>query len=175
MLYSGSIDTSVKPAVLACLGDIALAINAQFTPFLANVMGAIQLACQYQIDPTSYEMIEYGNSLRSSILEAYIGITQGLKAVNATEGLAQYVPDIFRNMEAIYNAPNRSPQVLNGLVGLLGDLAETYPGGELTPILTSPWVQQCLREGRSSRYATKSTRNVARWAREMVKRACREQ
>ncbi|KAI8052236.1 armadillo-type protein [Syncephalis plumigaleata] len=175
MLYSANTHSDVKPAVLACLGDIALAIGGQFTPFLANVMGAIQLACQYQIDPANYETIDYGNALRGSILEAYIGITQGLKAASATEGLAQYVPDIFRNMETIYHTHNRSPQILNGLVGLLGDLAETYPDGELTPILTSAWVQQCLRDGRSSRFATKSTRNVARWAREMVKRACRGQ
>ncbi|KAI9593453.1 karyopherin Kap95 [Syncephalis fuscata] len=166
MLYSSNVNTAVKPAVLACVGDIALAINAQFTPFLANVMTAIQLACQYQIEPTNYEMVEYGNALRSGILEAYIGITQGLKAANATDGLIQYVPGIFLNMEEIYNTPNRSPQVLGGLVGLLGDLAETYPEGELTLALTAPWVQQCLRDG--------PARNVARWAREMVKRACRE-
>jgi importin subunit beta-1 len=85
--------------------------------------------------------------------------------------LAPHLPHLFEFMSTVYNDPERSDALLRNICGLLGDLAESFPGGEIKPLLISEWVNQCLKEGRSSRQNSATTREVARWAKEMVKRA----
>jgi importin subunit beta-1 len=84
---------------LSCFGDIAMAIGAQFEQFLPTVMSVLQQAGAMRADPvrrrqdehvfrstllsaqqSSYELIEYINTLREGILEAYTGVISGLKA-----------------------------------------------------------------------------------------------
>ena len=85
--------------------------------------------------------------------------------------LAPHLPHLFEFMSTVYNDPERSDALLRSICGLLGDLAESFPGGDIKNLLMSEWVVQCLKEGRSSRQNSVTTKEVARWAKEMVKRA----
>ncbi|RKP07815.1 armadillo-type protein [Thamnocephalis sphaerospora] len=171
-LQSATIAREVKPPVLSCFGDIALATGGQFEKYLPTTMLAIGQACSVRADPNNYDLIDYVNSLRSGILEAYVGIAQGLKSEEKAQLLLPYVPELFVFLREVYADPERTSSVVSNMVGLLGDLAEAFPNGQLKDVFCAPWVQQCLREGRTNRHASKSARDVARWAREMVKRAC---
>lgn len=52
------------------------------------------------------------------------------------------------------------------------DLAETFPNGQLKPLLQSEWISDCLKQARSKNVNSQSTKETARWAYEQVKQAC---
>lgn len=81
-LQSPVLHRNVKPAILSCFGDIALAIGGAFEPYLEFVMIVLQQASQLKAPKNNYDMIDYVNQLREGIFEAYVGITQGLKGGN---------------------------------------------------------------------------------------------
>jgi importin subunit beta-1 len=171
-LQSVTISRDVKPPVLSCFGDVALAIGGHFEKYLPTTMLAVGQACAIRAEMGNYDLIDYVNSLRNGILEAYIGITQGLKTDDKAGLLLPYVPELFSFLREVYADPERTVSIVSNMVGLLGDLAEVFPNGQLRELFQAQWVQQCLREGRTNRHATKAQRDIARWAREMVKRAC---
>ncbi len=76
---SSVLHRNVKPAILSCFGDIALAIGAGFENYLEFVMIVLQQATSLRAPKSNYDMVDYVNQLREGIFEAYVGITQGLK------------------------------------------------------------------------------------------------
>ncbi|KAF9983708.1 karyopherin beta [Mortierella antarctica] len=170
-LQSPLLHRNVKPAILSCFGDIALAIEGQFATYLDVTMAVLAQACNISASPADYDMIDYVNQLREGIVDAYVGIVQGLKTGENAALLGPHLAHMFQFMNATYNDPERSDSLLTSTIGLLGDLAETFPGGEIKAYLQGEWVQKCLKEGRSSRMNSNKTKEIARWAREMVKRA----
>lgn len=77
-LQSPILHRSVKPCILSCFGDIALAIGDKFEPYLEVVMMVLQQAGSMRADSENYEMIDYVNSLLEGNVEAYVGIVQGM-------------------------------------------------------------------------------------------------
>lgn len=51
------------------------------------------------------------------------------------------------------------------------DLAETFET-QLKNFFVQDWVNQLLRDARTSRHYGPSTKDTSRWAKEMIKRAC---
>jgi len=49
------------------------------------------------------------------------------------------------------------------------DVAEAFPGGELREYFQQEWISQCLKQARSRAGYRSSTKETARWAREMVR------
>ncbi|RKP02570.1 hypothetical protein CXG81DRAFT_29479 [Caulochytrium protostelioides] len=162
----------IKPAILSCFGDIALAINGHFVIYLDYVMQALSQAASLQIpvNTDDYEMIDYTNQLREGIIEAFVGITQGLKTGDKTALFAPHVPGILSFAEVVGTDPMRSEGVTRSLVGLLGDLADAFPPGQLKALFQQPWIESLLKSTRKDSRASPSTREVARWAVENVRR-----
>lgn len=52
-LQSTVLHRSVKPPILSCFGDVALAVGAGFEPFLETTMGVLQQAGAMRADPVS--------------------------------------------------------------------------------------------------------------------------
>jgi importin subunit beta-1 len=77
-LQSPILHRTVKPAILSCFGDIALAIGDAFSAYLEVVMMVLQQAGSMRADKDNYEMVDYVNTLYEGCLEAYVGIVQGL-------------------------------------------------------------------------------------------------
>ncbi len=50
------------------------------------------------------------------------------------------------------------------------DLAETFPPGFLKPLFCSPWVDAFLKEIKTDRGVSINTKEVGKWAREMVRK-----
>lgn len=87
-LSSEVLHRSVKPPILSCFGDIALAVGeTNFEPFLDATMNVLAQAGSMRADPTNYDIVEYVNTLREGILEAYTGIVGTYKQTAKCESL----------------------------------------------------------------------------------------
>lgn len=76
LLMSQSLNRVVKPHVISVFADISLAIEGRFDRYAATVLGMLEQAGEVAISTDDDDIIEYINTLRESILEAYIGIVQ---------------------------------------------------------------------------------------------------
>ncbi|MCJ1261525.1 karyopherin beta [Lobaria immixta] len=151
-LRSTSVSNQFKPAILQCFGDIAQAIGPHFEAYLNVVALVLQQAATVTMsDNGAYEMLDYIISLREGIMDAWSGIILALK-----QGKAQ--------------DPNRSEALLRSAMGVIGDLADTFPSGEYADYYRAEWVTQLIKETRSNREFQGRTVDTARWAREQVKR-----
>ncbi|CAO3657774.1 unnamed protein product [Umbelopsis ramanniana] len=170
-LQSPVLHSDVKPAILSCFGDIALAIGAEFEPFLDLVMLALQQVGGMRAEKDNWELMDYVVRLHEGSVEAYVGIVQGLGSGQKIHLLAPHVPAIFGFLGMVTTEDTPTETLVRSTVGLIGDFADAFQGGELKQYLAADWVMALIREARSNRHYSDSTREVARWAKEMVKRA----
>ncbi|KAI9476884.1 karyopherin Kap95 [Coemansia sp. RSA 989] len=171
-LESNVLHRDVKPGILSCFGDIALAIGGRFETYLEVTFRVLMSACNLSAGTQAmdYDTIDYNNQLRVGIFEAFVGITQGLKADGKAQLIQSHVQTIMGFMNFVYNDQTRSDDVTKAMIGLLGDLADAFPNGQIREFLQGEWIQALIREGRSSARGS-SLRVVSRWARDMVKQA----
>ncbi|OBZ82225.1 Importin subunit beta-1 [Choanephora cucurbitarum] len=169
-LQSPVLHRTVKPAILSCFGDIALAIGDGFSGYLEVVMMVLQQAGSMRADRDNYEMIDYVNTLYEGCVEAYVGIVQGLNGTPQASMLLPYLPHIIEFIHMIAIDANKTDSLTRSIIGLLGDLAETF-NVQIKPLLQQDWISTLLREARTSRHYGQSTKETSRWAKEMIKRA----
>lgn len=160
-LKDSSIHRSVKPPVLSCFGDIAMAIGAAYQPYLEFSVLMLMQASQTTVPDDDEDLIDYLNLLRESILEAYVGIIQGLKDGNILASFMPYVPSIFQFLQVIADDQNRDSYVLNKAVGLLGDIAQTM-GPAIKDEINKQFAMKLISDAMSSGDA--SLQEVANWA-----------
>ncbi|KAJ2783409.1 karyopherin Kap95 [Coemansia javaensis] len=171
-LESDVLHRDVKPGILSCFGDIALAIGGRFEAYLDVTFRVLMSACNLSAGTASidYDTIDYNNQLRVGIFEAFVGITQGLKADGKAQLVQPHVQSIIGFMSFVYNDQTRSEDVTKAMIGLLGDLADSFPNGEIREYVRAEWIQALVKEGRASARGS-SIRTVSRWARDMIKQA----
>jgi importin subunit beta-1 len=169
-LQNASINRNVKPPVLACLGDIALAVGGNFEKYLDITMSMLlqaQNVCSVINNDGDDEFLEYINQLREGILEAYSGIIQGLNDGNKAGLLLPYVTGIVTFLEALAQDVDKEESVLRHAIGVVGDIATTI-GPQAAPMLKGRLhLQRLVEEGLSSEPSTQGT---AQWAMEILKK-----
>lgn len=181
-IRSQSLANQFKPAILQCFGDIAGAIGGHFEKYLAVVANVLQQAATVNSGPeASYDMFDYVISLREGIMDAWGGIIGAMKQSGKTqvllekldpntEGSASIVELIFRTLNLVASDANRSEGLMRSSMGVIGDLADAFPNGELVQAFREDWVTGMIKETRSNRDFQPRTTETARWAREQVKR-----
>ncbi|KAJ2909493.1 karyopherin Kap95 [Coemansia aciculifera] len=171
-LESDALSRDVKPGILSCFGDIALAIGGSFESYLEVSFRVLMTACTLSVNTQAVDddMIDYLNQLRGGIFEAFVGIVQGLKSDNKAQLVLLQVPGILGFMNAVFADETRSDDVTKTMIGLLGDLADAFPNGEIRDHLRADWIQALIKHGRTSQRGS-AMRDQTRWAREMIKRA----
>ncbi|KAM7208929.1 putative importin subunit beta-1 [Naviculisporaceae sp. PSN 640] len=170
-LRSTALANQFKPAILQCFGDIAGAIGGHFETYLTVVAQVLQQAATVSATADgSYEMFDYVISLREGIMDAWGGIIGAMKTSGKTEILQPYVPSIFQLLNSIANDVNRSEALMRASMGVIGDLADAYPNGELVQAFREDWLTALIKETRTNREFSARTIETARWAREQVKR-----
>lgn len=171
-LQSPLLHRNVKPHILSCFGDIALAIGPAFEAYLSTAMAVLQQASMVQNAPesTDYEMMEYVNDLREGIAEAYVGIVSGFRSADKADVLLPYMDYTIAFIGIVASDMDRSETLLRNTIGLLGDIASAYPSGPVMAKLQQPWVMEYIKVGRS-RGNGPETRKTSNWAREMLKKA----
>jgi importin subunit beta-1 len=119
-LQSPILHRSVKPAILSCFGDIALAVGDQFSMYLDVVMMVLQQAGSMVAEKDNYEMIDYVNTLYEGCVEAYVGIVQGLNGTPQTQSLLPFLPHVFDFIHSIAVNPHKTDSLTRSVIGLLG-------------------------------------------------------
>jgi importin subunit beta-1 len=170
-LRSTTLGNQFKPAILQCFGDIAGAIGGHFETYLSVVAQVLEQASSVTASPEgSYEMYDYVVSLREGIMDAWGGIIGAMKASSKTQVLQQHVQAIFALLALIAGDINRSESLMRASMGVIGDLADAYPNGELVDAFRQDWVTTLIKETKTNRDFSPRTIETARWAREQVKR-----
>jgi len=165
-LQNSMLNRNVKPPILSCFGDIALAIGGEFVKYLGIIMSMLQQASTTTVDMNDYDLVDYLNQLREGIFEAYTGIIQGLRSDNmADPHLLAYVSHIISFVGFVFNDQTRTDAVTRGAVGVLGDMAHAL-GAHVKPQLGQPFVRELLNECLKS--DTQQTADVANWAKEVI-------
>ncbi|KAG8860622.1 karyopherin beta [Serendipita sp. 411] len=165
-LTSPHLDKMVKISIVACFGDIAMAIGPSFEPYLGATMAVLRQAGEQKVDAKDYETFDYYSQLREALLEAYTGIVTGLKSTDKKALLLDHIPSIFKFLQLVYD-DDHSETVLKQCAGLIGDLAETFPDGQLKEVLLQDWVASLVK----TKIRNPDVKKTLRWAREMIKRA----
>ncbi|KAI0020663.1 ARM repeat-containing protein [Xylariomycetidae sp. FL0641] len=169
-LRSTNLSNQFKPAILQCFGDIASAIGGHFEAYLSVVAQVLQQAATVTAGPDgTYEMYDYVISLREGIMDAWGGIIGAMKLSNKTQALQPYVQHIFQLLNIISQDMNRSESLMRSSMGVIGDLADAYPNGELADAFRQDWITAMIKETKTNREFQLRTIETARWAREQVK------
>ncbi|KAI2468157.1 ARM repeat-containing protein [Annulohypoxylon bovei var. microspora] len=170
-LRSTTLSNQFKPAILQCFGDIANAISGHFETYLSVVAQVLQQAATVTAAPDgSYELYDYVISLREGIMDAWGGIIGALKISGKTPVLQPYVQSIFQLLNIISQDMNRSESLMRSSMGVIGDLADAFPHGELAEAFRQDWLTAMIKETKTNREFQPRTLDTARWAREQVKR-----
>ncbi|KAI0602571.1 ARM repeat-containing protein [Biscogniauxia sp. FL1348] len=168
---STTLANQFKPAILQCFGDIATAIGGHFETYLSVVAQVLQQAATVTAAPDGpYEMYDYVISLREGIMDAWGGIIGAMKFSGKTQALQPYVQAIFQLLNIISQDMNRSESLMRSSMGVIGDLADAFPNGELSDAFRQDWVTTMIKETKTNREFQPRTIDTARWAREQVKR-----
>jgi len=166
-LQNSALHRSVKPPVLSCFGDIALAIGAGYESYLQVSLMMLLQAAQTRAPEDDDDLIDYVNMLREGILEAYTGIIQGLKDGNRTDLVLPYIDAImgFLEMLASDRKNDYDNEVLGKAVGLVGDIGSSL-GGQIKEQIRQPYVMELLKEGHATGDAT--IMDTCNWASSVV-------
>ncbi|KAJ8508823.1 hypothetical protein ONZ45_g8947 [Pleurotus djamor] len=165
-LQSDILNRNVKISILSCFGDIALAIGPQFEPYLSTTMTVLGQAGAVQPAPLDYDLVDYVNQLREGILEAYTGVVTGFKNTQKVGVLLPHVPHILDLIRRCLTDEERTDTLAKLSYGLLGDIADCFPNGDIKNLLLSEWV---ATEMRSKPRVSSETRKTMRWAREVMR------
>ena len=167
-LKDSTVHRSVKPPVLSCFGDIAMAIGAAYEPYLQFSAMLLMQASSTKPPEDDEDLIEYFNLLRESILEAYVGIVQGLRDGNLLHQFYQYIPSVLQFSQELSVDPNRDEFVLSKAVGLVGDLAQAL-GPQIKDQMNQQFIAKLLNDAMGS--GDKALVETATWASSVVTQA----
>lgn len=171
-LSEPSLHRSVKPQILSAFGDMALSIGSEFVKYLNVVLDMLRAASQLQVDPNSYDMVEYQNELRESVLEAYTGIIQGLKGVDQQPNpdvyhMEPHLGNIIAFIKRVAHEGDISESMMASAAGFIGDLCTAF-GPRLYPLLDDVTITQFLAEGKRSKASR--TKSLCTWAAREIKK-----
>lgn len=167
-----TVHRSVKPQILSVFGDMALGIGPEFKKYLMIVLQMLSEASQLNVDRNDYDMVEYLNELRESVLEAYTGIIQGLKGADRIPNpdvklMEPHVGSIIQFVVTIAQDPEINDAIIAIMAGLIGDLCAAF-GTPLLTLLENEHIGKLLQDGRKSR--TARTKQLSGWATKEIKK-----
>lgn len=84
------------------------------------------------------------------------------------QALLPYVPSIFTFLQLALTDQERTEGIIKSGVGLLGDLAEAFPQGQIKPHLQNEWVAEAVKVARTRSTDTEG-KAIAKWAKEVSK------
>ncbi|KAL9031876.1 MAG: hypothetical protein Q9196_000131 [Gyalolechia fulgens] len=168
-LRGTSTGNQLRPAILQCFGDMAQAIGPHFEKYLSVVAQVLNQSSTMTLTDGAFEMFDYFISLREGILDAWDGAILAMKQ-GKVDSLRPYVESILKFLHLVAQDPNRSEALLRAAMGVVGDLADAFPGGDYAEAFRAEWMTQLVREVRSSQEYSARTKETARWAREQIKR-----
>ena len=174
IIRDGSVHRDVKPAVISCFGDMAMAVGAAYQPYMQLTMMLLMQASQQSAPPDNEDMVGFINKLRCSVLEAYSGILVGLAEGGAIDVFLSSLPNVLQFLNFLASDGSKDELVLQKAVVLVGDIAhEAGSKPDVKHQINLPFVGQLIREALSSQ--NKTMQQDAQWAASVVEKAVRPQ
>ncbi|WVQ84051.1 hypothetical protein IAT38_006196 [Cryptococcus sp. DSM 104549] len=168
LLRSPVVHRSVKPNAITAIGEVAMAVGGGFLPFLETTMSILSQAGSTAAPPGDEVMIEFVQTMRESIVDAFIGIMNGLKETDGgAQAMLAYVPGILNFLQTCWADESKNDQFCASSLGLIGDFASCYKGA-IRDELMSNWIQEAISAGKS-RNASKSMKTNASYAQHSIK------
>lgn len=161
------LNRDVKPTIISCFGDIALHIGGYFEKYIQVVMGVLEQAGQTVVPENDEEMVEYLNTLRENICEAYTGILQGMKAERAEAFLA-FAPQVLEFIHRVLRDSSIDEGVFRSTVSVVGDLANVF-GQKVIQAMQQELIQQVVLT--ATRSSDEQTRQTGEWAMQQLNSA----
>lgn len=170
---SSALDKSVKPSILICFGDLALALKGDFENYINQVMdcmkGAAESSVTMAVASDDYDMLDWIQQLQEAVLEAYVSILSGLRDESKQDTLKLYVDWVLSFCEVLCERQGQcgpmSDETLKQMMALLGDLGEAIPQVR-EAIGSKRWVALSIDQG--SRSSDHRTKELADWARNVI-------
>eukprot|EP00826_Nyctotherus_ovalis_P039961 TRINITY_DN3883_c0_g2_i1.p1 TRINITY_DN3883_c0_g2~~TRINITY_DN3883_c0_g2_i1.p1 ORF type:complete len:769 (-),score=174.26 TRINITY_DN3883_c0_g2_i1:172-2478(-) len=169
-LRNSETERGLKLVIIIALSDLAMTTNKHFLPFLKDMLEILKSACDLSLSPLvddDPDLPSYMQSLRESIIDAYVGIAYGLSVAKDTSIMDPYIAELFRYMQSLYK-DDISQKLLSAVVGLVGDLASLYKG-RVKDLLSQIFVQRMI--GMLEKVNDEECRSTASWAKAMVAKA----
>lgn len=170
-LQNGAVDRKIKAAILPCFGDIALAINGEFEKYLAPVVKMLLEASNTKLSDgpaDNEEWIEYLNTLREGVLEAYTGIIHGLQEAGKLHLFKEHVNVVLLFVNQISEDNTASESVMKAAVGVVGDLVMVFQA-ELTMHLgNAPFLIRLVEY--ANRCQDPGMRKTATWLQQLLQK-----
>jgi len=170
-LQNPSVDRKIKAAIMSCFGDVALAISGEFEKYLKPVMQMLLEASLTRLShgpASNEEWVEYLNSLREGVLEAYTGIIHGLREANKLYLFKEHVNGVLEFVKVVSEEPSPSEPVMKAAVGVLGDLVFAFQAELTTHIIHAPFLQSLVEY--AARCQDQSTRTTGLWLQKLLQR-----
>jgi importin subunit beta-1 len=166
VLQDSNVTRDVKPVVISAFGDVAMAIEAAYEPYLQVSVMMLMQAAQQSAPPDDEELVAFINTLRLSILEAYSGIVMGLAGGSKLELVLPHVSEILGFLRFLASPEsNRDEDVLHKAVTLLGDIAQHMGAHNLVrQHMTQPFVAQLVNDAMED----PSLRDAAVWTQSLI-------
>lgn len=177
-LQDETVHRAVKPQILSACGDIALAIGDRFEAYLPHVLtmlqGASNLCVQLVAAASSNQgsnpdedRVDYINTLRQGVLDAWTGIINGMSKAQVDKHVRQSTLGIIDFIESIaQDEAGADAAVCKSAAALLGDVASSISGvgGVFAqkPIALQ-FLQRCSED--------QGIQETAQWAARMVQAA----
>lgn len=167
-LTSEMANRDIKPYVISSFGDIALAIGQAFEPYLQACVMMLMQASQQMPTPGDELLVDFINSLRAAVLDAYSGIVVGLAEENTIRLFVPHVPALMQFLHMLSTPQSqKNVEVLWKAVGLLGDVAkEIGSESQVKQHLQEPFVAMLVREAAAAE--DDQARTMANWASSVI-------
>lgn len=170
ILSNQNVKPELRPTILSAFGDIATSVGEGFVPYAEFTLQICGVAANYAPADSSYDALDLAHKVKESVLDAYVGIVNGLSA--HPDIIYQHVSNVFQLIESIQldNEFVDAEGVARTAVGLLGDIAALFPPGTFKQVYEQEWVTSFIKRTRANPLHLPSTKDAARWAREQQKR-----
>jgi len=150
-LGNKDINRRIKPPVICCLGDIALAIGGNYERYLGFVMQQIVPVSMAQLPAdASYDDVEYVQNFRESICEAYTAILNGLGPDSKADLFLPSLNSVIPFLDMLSKDENSSPAAIKAALDLIYDMA-TNLGAKMGPAIRQPCIAALINQGLSSK------------------------
>ncbi|CAE7224156.1 KPNB1 [Symbiodinium sp. CCMP2592] len=147
-LRNPAVDRKIKAAVMTSFGDIAMAITGDFEQYLGPVVQMLREASSTRLadgPADSEEWVEYLNSLREGVLEAYSGIIHGLKESGKLHLFKEHVNTVLMLVKEISEDPTTQLPVIKAAVGVVGDLVLVFQTELTAYVGKAPFLAQLVQ------------------------------
>ncbi|CAO0794425.1 unnamed protein product [Mucor circinelloides] len=159
----------LKPVSLSCFGDVAHTLGPEFLPFVNVLMMTIQQAGNLQANQNDGEMVVYVDTIRVAIIEAFVGMLQGLSQNAYTRDVfLPHVNGFMLFVNSLVKDNIRSDALNQAILGLLGDIARIYRDQVPVSMLESVLHDLMIGNLKGGIYFSNRTKEVAQWAQKII-------